>query len=141
MICDLALVERGGAGGRAGGRGACWLVLSKDGKFAFVTNTLSTAPILGPPNGIGTGAGGLTTYRVASDGTLTRLGQTDLGPGSPTDEAVSSDGKFLYVSDPNVPPPPATSHIDVFAINGNGSLTSITQGATLPVLISGLAAN
>jgi 6-phosphogluconolactonase len=125
----------------SGGRGACWLVLSKDGKFAFVTNTLSTAPILGPPNGIGTGAGGLTTYRVGPDGTLTRLGQTDLGPGSPTDEAVSSDGKFLYVSDPNVPPPPATSHIDVFAINGNGSLTPITHGATLPVLISGLAAN
>jgi 6-phosphogluconolactonase (cycloisomerase 2 family) len=125
----------------SGGRGACWLVLSKDGKFAFVTNTLSTAPILGPPNGIGTGAGGLTTYRVGTDGTLTRLGQTDLGPGSPTDIAVSSDGKFLYVSDPNVPPPPATSHIDVFAINANGSLTPITQGATLPVIISGLAAN
>ncbi|HJS92783.1 MAG TPA: beta-propeller fold lactonase family protein [Solirubrobacteraceae bacterium] len=125
----------------SGGRGACWLVLSKDGKFAFVTNTLSTAPILGPPNGIGTGAGGLTTYRVGSDGTLTRLGQTDLGPGSPTDLAVSSDGKFLYVSDPNVPPPPATSHIDVFRINGDGSLTAVTQGATLPVLISGLAAN
>ncbi|HET6871339.1 MAG TPA: beta-propeller fold lactonase family protein [Solirubrobacteraceae bacterium] len=125
----------------SGGRGACWLVLSKDGKFAFVTNTLSTAPILGPPNGIGTGAGGLTTYRVGSDGSLTRLSQTDLGPGSPTDEAVSADGKFLYVSDPNVPPPPATSHIDVFAINGNGSLTPITQGPTLPVIISGLAAN
>jgi 6-phosphogluconolactonase (cycloisomerase 2 family) len=125
----------------SGGRGACWLVLSKDGKFAFVTNTLSTAPILGPPNGIGTGAGGLTTYRVGSGGTLTRLGQTDLGPGGPTDVAVSSDGKFLYVNDPNVPPPPATSHIDVFAIHGDGSLTPVTQGATLPVLISGLAAN
>jgi 6-phosphogluconolactonase len=125
----------------SGGRGACWLVLSGDGKLAFVTNTLSTAPILGPPNGIGTGAGGLTTYRVGSGGTLTRLGQTDLGPGGPTDEAVSSDGRFLYVSDPNVPPPPATSHIDVFAINGNGSLTPVTQGATIPVLISGLAAS
>jgi 6-phosphogluconolactonase (cycloisomerase 2 family) len=126
----------------SGGRGACWLVLSADGKFAFVTNTLSTSPNLGPPTGIGTGAGGLTTYRVGSDGTLTKFGpQTDLGPGSPTDEAISSDGKFLYVSDPNVPPPPATSHIDVFAINANGSLTPITQGATLPVLISGLAAN
>ncbi|MBV9606656.1 MAG: beta-propeller fold lactonase family protein [Solirubrobacterales bacterium] len=125
----------------SGGRGACWLVLSKDGSFAFVTNTLSTAPSLGPPNGIGTGAGGLTTYRVGSGGTLTRLGQTDLGPGSPTDEEVSPDGRFLYVSVPNVPPPPATSHIDVFAINGDGSLTPITQGATLPELISGLAVN
>ena len=125
----------------SGGRGACWLVLSQDGRFAFVTNTLSTAPILGPPNGIGTGAGGLTTYRVGSGGTLTRLGQTDLGAGSPTDEAVSADGRFLYVNVPNVPPPPATSHIDVFAINGDGSLTQVTQGATLAGLFSGLAAN
>jgi hypothetical protein len=45
------------------------------------------------------------------------------------------------VSDPNVPPPPATSHIDVFKINGDGSLTAVTQGPTLPVLVSGLAAN
>jgi hypothetical protein len=29
----------------------------------------------------------------------------------------------------------------VFKINGEGSLTAITQGATLPTLISGLAAN
>jgi hypothetical protein len=29
----------------------------------------------------------------------------------------------------------------VFAIKGDGSLTPITQGATLPVLVSGLAAN
>ena len=42
---------------------------------------------------------------------------------------------------PNVPPAPATSRIDVFRINGDGSLTPVTQGATLPVLISGLAAN
>ena len=125
----------------SGGRGACWLVLSRDGRFAFVTNTLSTAPVLGPPNGIGTGVGGLTTYRVGSGGTLTRLGQTDLGPGSPTDEEVSSDGRFLYVSVPNVPPPPATSHIDVFAIGNDGSLTLMTEGATLPTLISGLAVN
>src|SRR5262249_27103401 len=62
----------------SGGRGACWLVLSNDGKFAFVTNTLSTDPSLGPPRGIGTGAGGLTTYRVGSNGSLTKLGQTDL---------------------------------------------------------------
>jgi 6-phosphogluconolactonase (cycloisomerase 2 family) len=125
----------------SGGRGACWLVLSRDGKLAFVTNTLSTTPTLGPPAGIGSGGGGLTTYSVASNGTLTRVGQSDLGPGSPTDEAVSSDGKFLYVADPNVPPPPATSHIDVFAINGNDTITPITQGATITGLISGLAAN
>jgi 6-phosphogluconolactonase len=125
----------------SGGRGACWLVLSNDGGFAFVTNTLSTTPTLGPPNGIGSGGGGLTTYRVGSGGTLTRLGQTDLGPGSPTDEEISSDGRFLYVNVPNVPPPPATSHIAVFRINGDGSLTLVTLGAPLPGLFSGLAAN
>jgi 6-phosphogluconolactonase len=125
----------------SGGRAACWLVLSKDGRFAFVTNTLSTTAALGPPTGIGSGAGGLTTYSVGSGGSLTRLSQTDVGPGTPTDMAVSSDGKFLYVGVPTVPPPPATSHIDVFAINANGSLTPVTQGATLPLTITGLAAN
>lgn len=127
----------------SGGRGACWLEVSKDGKFAFVTNTLSTSPDFGP-TGIGSGVGGLTTYAVGSGGTLTKLGQTDVGPGTPTDEAVSSDGRFLYVSVPFVPPPPGaapTSHIDVFAIGSAGSLTTVTQGATLPGFISGLTAN
>ena len=125
----------------SGGRAACWLVISKDGRFAFMTNTLSTAAVLGPPNGIGTGVGGLTTYAVGSNGSLTRLTQTDVGPGTPTDMAISPDGRFLYVAVPTVPPPPATSHIDVFAIHGDGSLTLVTQGATLPLIITGLAAN
>jgi 6-phosphogluconolactonase len=126
----------------SGGRAACWLVLSKDGKFAFVTNTLSTTATLGPPAGIGSGGGAITTYSVASNGTLTRLGQTDAGAGDPSDEAVSSDGRFLFVSVPTVSNV-NTSHIDVFAIKANGGLTpiSVVDAGTLPGSLSGIAAS
>ncbi|HTP20435.1 MAG TPA: beta-propeller fold lactonase family protein [Solirubrobacteraceae bacterium] len=124
----------------SGGRGACWLVVSGDGRYAFVTNTLSSAKAV--PQDIGTGIDGVSRYKVAPNGTLSLLGTTNAGTGDPTDEAVSSDGKFLYVSVPTVSPT-ATSHIDVFGINGDGSLTtiSVVDQGTLPGTISGLAAN
>jgi 6-phosphogluconolactonase (cycloisomerase 2 family) len=113
----------------SGGRGACWLVLSKDQKFAFVTNTLATGL---PP---GTGAGAVTTYSVGSDGSLTRVGQTNADPGNPTDLAVSPDGKFLYMMNPGVFGPP--SGIDVFKIGSGGSLTLVSSAA--PVQVPGLS--
>ena len=92
------------------GRGACWVVLSKNGRYAFVTNTLSdTIPDLF------TGIGGVTRYAVARDGTLSYLGQVDTSPGAPGDEAVSPDGRFLYVLVPlDSPVAPHASHIDVY---------------------------
>jgi 6-phosphogluconolactonase (cycloisomerase 2 family) len=129
----------------SGGRAACWLVLSKDGRFAFVTNTLSTTPDFNPQTGIGSGGGGITTYAVGPTGTLTLIPQhpqADAGPGDPSDEAVSPDGQFLYVSVPTVSPA-ATSHIDVFRINGNGTLTAVAPigPGTLPGGMSGIAVN
>lgn len=116
----------------SGGRGACWLVLSKDQKYAFVTNTLATGL---PP---GTGVGAVTTYKVGSDGSLTRLGQTNADPGNPTDLAVSPDGKFLYMLNPGVFGPP--SGIDVFKIGPGGSLTLTSNVTGVPVPgLSGLA--
>jgi hypothetical protein len=76
----------------SGGRAACWLVVTKNNKYAFVTNVLSQTPSLGPPDGIGSGGNALTTYSVAHDGTLTKIAQTNTGQGTPTDEAISSDG-------------------------------------------------
>ncbi len=124
----------------SGGRGACWLVLSNDGRYAFVANTLSSAKSV--PADIGTGIDGVSRYKVAQNGTLSLLGTTNAGAGDPTDEAVSPDGKFLYLSVPSVSPA-ATSHIDVFGINGDGSLTaiSVVDQGTLPGTISGLAVN
>jgi 6-phosphogluconolactonase len=120
----------------SGGRAACWLVVTKDNKFAFVTNTLSSGP---PPN-IGTGTGGLSRYSVGADGKLTLLGQTDTGPGFPGDEALSKDSKFLYVLLPFVMGGP--SHIDVYKVGSGGSLTHIQATPnTLPNGVSGIAAN
>jgi 6-phosphogluconolactonase len=117
------------------GRGACWLVVSKDGKYAFVTNTLSNTV----PN-LFTGIGGVTRYAVAPDGTLTYLGQVDTGPGGPGDEAISQDGKYLFVLVPTPPFLPNVSHIVTYAIGKGGSLTQVASTGGLPFSVSGIAA-
>lgn len=117
----------------SGGRGACWLVLSKDQHFAFVTNTLSAAMP-------GSGIGAVTTYAVGAGGTLTYVTQTNSTPGgNPTDMSVSPDGRFLYMLNPGVFGPP--SGIDVFKIGPGGSLTLQPGSVTgLPTGESGLVA-
>ena len=103
---------------------ACWVAISKDGKYAYTTNA---------------GSGSVTGYRVGHDGSLTLLdpnGVTALiGAGSsPIDATVSNDGRFLYVLT-------AGSHeIAGFEIEQDGSLTPIGNvGGLLPGTI-GLAA-
>jgi 6-phosphogluconolactonase (cycloisomerase 2 family) len=129
----------------SGGRGACWVVLTNDGRYAYVTNSLSTFP---PGNGVG----GVSRYAVSRNGTLTLLGQTDVTndpvtPGTtfPTDEVLSGDSRYLYVVSPTLGMGPAnnnTSHIDVYRVGRNGSLTNIqATPATLPVGVSGLASS
>jgi hypothetical protein len=134
-----------GAPVASGGRGACWVVLTNDGRYAYVTNSLSTFP---PGNGVG----GVSRYAVSRNGTLTLLGQTDVTndpatPGTtfPTDEVLSGDSRYLYVLSPTLgmgPPNNATSHIDVYRVGSGGSLTHIqTTPATLAVGVSGLASS
>jgi 6-phosphogluconolactonase (cycloisomerase 2 family) len=121
----------------SGGRGACWLVLSKDQKYAFVTNTLAS-PLTVPGGGPGSGIDAITTYKVGSDGSLTQVALTNATPGmNPTDLAVTPDGKFLYMMNPGVFGPP--SGIDVFRIGPGGSLTHTSSVAGLPTGASGLA--
>jgi 6-phosphogluconolactonase (cycloisomerase 2 family) len=100
-------------------RAACWVVISKDKKFAFVVNTLS-----GSVPETGSGKGSIARYSIGSDGKLTLLGNTDTTPGGfPGDEALSSDGKFLYVLTPFVMGK-NQSHLDVYSVSG-GNLTHI----------------
>lgn len=100
-------------------RAACWVVISKDKKFAFVVNTLS-----GSVPETGSGKGSIARYSIGSDGKLTLLGNTDTTPGGfPGDEALSSDGKYLYVLTPFVMGKDQ-SHLDVFSVSG-GNLTHI----------------
>jgi 6-phosphogluconolactonase len=123
----------------SGGRAACWVAVSKDGRYAFVTNTLGGPA--GSPAGITTGNDAVSTYAISPHGRLTLLGETNSGPGFPGEEAISSDGRYLYVLDPSVILP-IPSHIDVYRIGPGGSLTHIqaTTDANLPNSLSGLGA-
>jgi 6-phosphogluconolactonase len=119
-----------------GGRAACWVVVTKDNRYAFVTNTLSERV----PDA-GTGKSAIARFSIAPDGSLTLLGLTDTGPGFPSDVALSHDDRCLYVIDPTVMGDD-TSHIDVYRVGGDGSLTHIQATAEdLPRGISGAGAH
>jgi len=117
------------------GRAACWLVVTKNGRWAFVSNTLSDSV----PDTF-TGKGGVSVMSVGAGGKMTLKGQGNLGgPGFPSDEALSSNDRYLYIVDPFIMGGP--SHIDVFKVASNGSITHIqTTPSTLPNGVSGMAA-
>jgi 6-phosphogluconolactonase len=124
------------------GHATCWVQLSNNDKYAFMTDTLSGA--------LDSSMASISRYAVGSDGKLTLLGVTASTAGFPTDEGLSIDGKYLYVllpsnvvkpGVPNPTPAPATSHIDEFKVGPGGSLTKIgSTPANLPDGLSGLAA-
>ncbi len=121
----------------SGGRAACWVAVSKDGRYAFVANTLGGPA--GSPAGILTGDEAVSTYAISRHGRLTLVGQTNAGPGFPGEEALSSDGRYLYLLDPFIVGGP--SHIDVYTVGSNGSLTHIESTPNdLPNGVSGLGA-
>ena len=100
---------------------ACWIVLSKNGKFAYTTNV---------------GSGSISSYRIAADGSLALLDATAglTGPGSsPLDMAFSNNGSYLYTL-------ASGAHtITIFQIAADGSLSDL--GAVgVPAGVVGLAA-
>ena len=83
---------------------ACWVVVTNDGRFVYVTNT---------------GSGSISSYEIGFDGVLTLLqalaGET--GPGSgPIDMALTHDGRFLYALS-------SAGEIDAFRVQARGGLT------------------
>jgi 6-phosphogluconolactonase len=102
----------------------CWLVASKNGRYAYTANA---------------GGGTISGFSVGRDGTLALLdpnGATaDLGPGShPLDEAVSNDGRFLYnLTD-------GRQAVTGFRIAEDGSLASVGSIGGLPSGAAGIAA-
>jgi 6-phosphogluconolactonase (cycloisomerase 2 family) len=110
----------------------CWVVITKDQKHAFVSNTISAA---------------LKSYGVSATG-----GLTDLQPGAdasgviggPFDIALSSNSKFLYVL--NVDPgvifndPVARTDIEVFKVKSGGRITRVQTTKQFPTTTSGMAA-
>jgi 6-phosphogluconolactonase (cycloisomerase 2 family) len=99
---------------------ACWVVTTKDGRYAYTTNT---------------GSASVSSYSIAPDGSLALLeavaGATGAGP---IDAARTRNSRFLYTLDTNA------NTISAFAIQENGSLTPVSGAAGLPAGAVGLAA-
>ena len=101
---------------------ACWIAVSKNGKFAYSTNA---------------GSGSVSAYRVGSDGSLSLIagaaGSTGAGS-SPIDASVSNNGQYLYVLNG------AAHNISAFAIQADGTLQSIGTFVGLPAGSVGIIA-
>lgn len=93
---------------------ACWIAVSKNGKFAYSTNA---------------GSGSVSAYRVGTDGSLSLIdgaaGITGDGT-SPIDATVSNNGQYLYVLNGR------THNISAFAIQADGTLVKIGTFEGLP---------
>jgi 6-phosphogluconolactonase len=98
----------------------CWVALTRSGKIAFVSNTVSNT---------------ISSYEIAADGTLGLLhaaaGFTGAGSG-PIDLALSADSSFLYVI--NSP----LGQVSIFAVQG-GTLELVGAIQGLPLSSQGIA--
>jgi 6-phosphogluconolactonase (cycloisomerase 2 family) len=99
---------------------SCWVSLTRDGKFAFVSNTAS---------------GTISVYQISGNGSLSLEAAVaaSLSGGAPIDSALSSDGSFLYVQDS------AQGRVFIFAVHG-ASLHPIGMVSGLPQNQQGIAA-
>lgn len=104
---------------------ACWVVVTKDGRFAYDTNA---------------GSGSISGFRINNDGGITLLdadGRTGVtGDGSvPLDMAFSRNGRYLYSLNGG------NNTISAFLVTENGHLIPIdVEAAVVPAGANGLAA-
>ncbi|MGE5381650.1 MAG: lactonase family protein [Methylocystaceae bacterium] len=102
-----------------GQKATCWVNPTPNNLFAFTSNA---------------GSGTITTYRIKRNGTLSMMNNTASTrgrvPASPIDNAVSRDGKNLYVLNGN------KGSVSVFRINKDGHLVrlQVIKGQELPML-------
>lgn len=86
---------------------ACWVVVARNGRFAYTTNT---------------GSGTVSGFRVSRSGALTRLapdGVSGVTGGGPTDAATTRDGRTLFVLSPSI------GQIVAFRVRSDGSLGNL----------------
>ncbi|MEJ7704093.1 MAG: beta-propeller fold lactonase family protein [Geodermatophilaceae bacterium] len=100
----------------------CWTVVSRDQRFAYVTNF---------------GDGTISSYRIAGDGSITLLesiaATTTFGQLSIRDADQSTDGRYLYAIDIT------SNNIHAWQIESDGSLTPIGAFPGLPDTAAGIA--
>jgi 6-phosphogluconolactonase len=100
-------------------RAACWLVVSKDGRYAYTANA---------------GSGSISRFTVARDGSLALVDATQLGETShPLDETVTENGRFLYVL------VDGSHEVQGFRIGDGGALERVASADGLPVGSAGIA--
>ena len=105
-----------------GQRAACWTVVTKNGRYGYVTNA---------------GTGNISGFVLGQDGSASLLnadGVTAVTGGNPTDAAVSHDSRFLYAR------VAAANSIAAFAIGADGALAPLPSLMGTPDGLAGLAA-
>jgi len=122
-IEDGTLVARTSSVGN-GRSEICWAVVTPDDRFAFTTNFAD---------------GAVSRFAIASDGSLSLEDATagisvDGMPGL-RDEALSSDGRFLYAIDAD------GGHIYGWAVEAEGAREPVGSWDGLPATVAGLAAS
>jgi 6-phosphogluconolactonase len=101
---------------------ACWVAVTPDGHYAYVTNT---------------GSASVTGYRVSPDGRVSLLdadGVTGQTGTTPIDLAFAGEGAFLYTLNS------AAHSISGFGRGQDGGLTPLDATATLPAGANGMVA-
>lgn len=101
----------------------CWAVVSKDGRFAYVTNF---------------GDNTISSYHIRVDGSIELLdpvaASTRRGEKGIRDEAITTDGRYLYAIDADA------GMIHGWTIDADGALTPAAAVGGLPPTAAGLAA-
>lgn len=100
---------------------ACWVVVTPNGRYAYVTNTAS---------------GTISSYKLQRSGQLALAqGIAATSVAGPIDAAIAADGRGLFVLNAG------SNSITSFAIDREGALTAAGSVTGLPAGSNGLAAN
>ncbi len=103
-----------------GGKANCWVVVTKNGRYAYVSNT---------------GSGNVSSYTIGRDGSVSLLNTAAAGSLiAPIDAALSEDGHFFFVREGT------SGTMAGFRVESDGSLTAIATVGGLPNGAQGLAA-
>jgi 6-phosphogluconolactonase len=102
----------------------CWAAATGDGRFVYVTNF---------------GDGTISSYAVGDGGAIELLeavaASTRLGEAGVRDEAITSDGRFLYAIDADA------QRVFGWTIDGEGKLEPVGEFEGVPPTVAGLAAS
>jgi 6-phosphogluconolactonase (cycloisomerase 2 family) len=102
----------------------CWAAVTRDGRFAYVTNF---------------GDGTISSFQITADGSLRLhdpvVAATRQGEKGVRDEAISRDGRFLYAIDADA------QRLFGWQVLANGRLVPVGQFEGVPETVAGLAAS